>query len=157
VLAQEENRTGHSPAAIKRNIDISFISRRSAAAGEDKSICVLCAEPATLRVAHARIATQSVVFLRLLYFLAMTASTVKTSTVKAATMETTAKMVSRETVPIEMVQSGVMMIAVPAVGEIATPVRSPDPKIRTGATSIYVTSVTPREEQRNRYEAKRYF
>jgi hypothetical protein len=86
---------------------------------------------------------------------AVKTAAVKAATVKAATMETTAKMVSRETVPIEMVQPGVIMIAVPAVGEIAIPVRSPDSKIRTG--SIYVITVTPREEQRDRYEAQRYF
>jgi hypothetical protein len=118
----------------------------SAAAGEDKSICGLCAEPATLRVAHACIATQNVAFLRLLYFLAMTASTVKTSAMKTSAVEASVNVMKSKTVPIEMVQAGVIMIAVSAEEVIAT-----------GVTSIYVTSVTPREEQRNRYEAKRYF
>jgi hypothetical protein len=87
----------------------------------------------------------------------MTASTVKTAAMKTAAVEASVNVMKTKTVPIEMMQAGVMMIAVSAGEVIAIPVRSPDSKVRTGVTSIYVTSVTPREEQRNRYEAKRYF
>jgi hypothetical protein len=82
----------------------------------------------------------------------MTASTVKTAAVEASV-----NVMKSKTVPVEMVQAGVMMIAGSTEKVIAIPVRSPDPKIRTAVTSIYVTAVTPREEQRNRYETKRYF
>jgi hypothetical protein len=161
VLAQEENMMEQNPAAIRRNIDINFIFltliyplsyRRGLAHGVLQLSPLICGR-AQVTARCYRLTDGSV--LRIAARLAVAASAVKAATVKAATMETTAKMVSRETVPIEMVQPGVIMIAVPAIGEIAIPVRSPDSKIRTG--SIYVITVTPREEQRDRYEAQGYF
>jgi hypothetical protein len=85
----------------------------------------------------------------------MTAATVKTSAMKTSAVEASVNVMKTKTVPIEMVQAGVMMIAVSAGEVIAIPVRSPDSKIRTG--SIYVITSTAREEQRDRYEAQRYF
>jgi hypothetical protein len=87
----------------------------------------------------------------------VTASTVKTAAMEASAAEASVNVMKSKTMPVEMVQAGVMMIAASAEEVITIPVRSPDPKIRTGVTPIYITSVTPREEQRDRYEAKRYF
>jgi hypothetical protein len=171
VLAQEENMMEQNPAAIRRNIDINFIFltliyplsyRRGLAHGVLQLSPLICGRAQVTARCYRltdgsvlRIAARLAVAAATVKAATVKAATVKAATVKAATMETTAKMVSRETVPIEMVQPGVIMIAVPAIGEIAIPVRSPDSKIRTG--SIYVITVTPREEQRDRYEAQGYF